>query len=100
MALGRGDAAGAVGRVNDPTLLPLLDVTIDSDAVRDGYRFDGPAIASLRKVRFDRAVTLFVGENGIAKSALVEAARAELRAAADQVAIDKVAASRRRSQPT
>jgi len=89
-----------VGRVNDPTLLPLLDVTIDSDAVRDGCPFDGPAIASLRKVRFDRAVTLFVGENGIAKSALVEAARAELRAAADQVAIDKVAASRRRSQPT
>ena len=86
--------------MNDPTLLPLLDVTIDSDAVRDGYPFDGPAIASLRKVCFDRAVTLFVGENGIAKSALVEAARAELRAAADQVAIDKVAASRRRSQPT
>ena len=59
--------------MNDPTLLPLLDLTIDPDTVRDGYPFDVPAIANLRTVRFDRAITLFVGENGTGKSTLLEA---------------------------
>lgn len=39
----------------------------------DAYPFDIPAIASLRKLRFDKGITFFCGENGTGKSTLLEA---------------------------
>ena len=39
----------------------------------DAYPFDTPAIASLRKLRFDKGITFFCGENGTGKSTLLEA---------------------------
>ena len=39
----------------------------------DAYPFDIPAIASLRKLRFDKDITFFCGENGTGKSTLLEA---------------------------
>lgn len=39
----------------------------------DAYPFDIPAIASLRKLRFNKGVTFFCGENGTGKSTLLEA---------------------------
>lgn len=76
-----------MGRVNDPRPLPLLDPTIDPDAVRDGYPFDVPATASVDEIRFEMSVTLFFGENGTGKSTLLEA----IAFAVDQVASDGAA---------
>lgn len=39
----------------------------------DAYPFDIPAITSLRKLRFDKGITFFCGENGTGKSTLLEA---------------------------
>lgn len=39
----------------------------------DAYPFDIPAIASLRKLRFDKGITFFCVENGTGKSTLLEA---------------------------
>ena len=59
--------------MSDGEPLPLLDLAIDPDAVVAGYPFDVPAIRNLAEIRFDSAVTLFVGENGTGKSTLLEA---------------------------
>jgi len=68
-----GDAKSAVGRLNDPTRLALLELSLDPDVVRDTFPFSVPTIATLREIRFDTAVTLCVGDNGTGKSTLLEA---------------------------
>lgn len=73
MALDGRDTAGAVERVSATEPLPLLDVTIDAAAIDGGYPFDVAAIRTLSHLRFDKPVTLFVGENGTGKSTLLEA---------------------------
>lgn len=51
----------------------LLAVANKSSTRCDGFPFDVPTIANLKKLEFSSPVTFFVGENGSGKSTLLEA---------------------------
>lgn len=50
----------------------LRSATLAGTGRGEGFPFTVPAIAALRELRFDTAVTFFVGENGSGKSTMLE----------------------------
>lgn len=51
----------------------LRQISRISDGEEKGFPFDIPALRSIKTLKFDDPVTLFVGENGSGKSTLLEA---------------------------
>jgi predicted ATPase len=54
-------------------VIHLREVRLAATRDRRGFPFDLPAVRSLRQLRFEAPVTLFVGENGSGKSTILEA---------------------------
>ena len=51
----------------------LRQITRDASSGSEGFPFDVPALRSIRSLKLENPVTLFVGENGSGKSTLLEA---------------------------
>ena len=54
-------------------MIHLREARLAASRERQGFPFDLPAVRSLKTLRFETPVTLFVGENGSGKSTVLEA---------------------------